>query len=162
MPIRVRLANLEDAQDVARLNEVVQALHRDHRPDRFAAADAAAFLPIVEEWLRNAEVAVFVAVDDETSVVLGYVTAIFSSRRSNVLVYGAQVVELDQLAVDPSRRGEGVGTALCEEVLRAAAARRVERIELSTWVFNEPARRLFARLGFEVDFVRMSRATPFA
>jgi RimJ/RimL family protein N-acetyltransferase len=49
--------------------------------------------------------------------------------------------------VRPEARGAGVARRLVEAVIAYARA-RVELIQLSVVVGNEPARRLYARLGF--------------
>lgn len=51
------------------------------------------------------------------------------------------------VAVEPARRGRGIGEALLRELLRAARARGVDAVSLSVEPDN-PARRLYERLGF--------------
>jgi ribosomal-protein-alanine N-acetyltransferase len=57
--------------------------------------------------------------------------------------------ELMNLAVDPARRGRGVGSALLERVLAACARRGARELFLEVRVSNAAARRLYARHGFE-------------
>ncbi|MGI9598111.1 MAG: GNAT family N-acetyltransferase [Acidimicrobiales bacterium] len=68
-------------------------------------------------------------------------------------------VELDQVVVVPTARREGVGRSLCTAVLDWAQAMGVDRVELSTWAFNEAAYRVFEGLGFAPTVRRMSRPT---
>jgi hypothetical protein len=50
----LRQAMADDVRRIAVLNGLVQALHVEHRPDRFRPPDADAFTPVVEGWLRSA------------------------------------------------------------------------------------------------------------
>ncbi len=61
---------------------------------------------------------------------------------------GADVPELS-IGVDPHHRGRGVGTALLNAVLRAAAERELRAVSLSVEDGN-PARTLYERAGFAV------------
>ena len=57
------------------------------------------------------------------------------------------------LAVDPSSEGRGVGRALMERLIDEARGRGGLRMTLRVFAPNERARRLYERLGFEVEGV---------
>jgi len=158
MSWKVRSAVQSDAQAIAALNGVVQSLHHRHRPDWFKPAEAETFLPVVEGWLSNQQFAVFVAEDDLGRLV-AYATGVRFERPDNPLTCGASVVELDQLAVLESARRQGIGRALSERVIGWAAEVGASRVELSTWEFNDDARRLFTSLGFAATSLRMARTS---
>jgi ribosomal-protein-alanine N-acetyltransferase len=63
-------------------------------------------------------------------------------------------IHINNLAVRREFRGRGVGTALLEYVIQAGASRGAERATLEVRRSNEPARRLYERLGFEVAATR--------
>jgi len=50
--------------------------------------------------------------------------------------------------VRPQARNRGVGRRLVEAVIEVACTRGVELLQLAVVSDNEPARRLYARLGF--------------
>jgi [ribosomal protein S18]-alanine N-acetyltransferase len=52
------------------------------------------------------------------------------------------------LAVDPARRGRGIGTGLLDALLRAAVAAGCDGVTLEVRPSNGPARRLYGRAGF--------------
>ncbi|HEX2863700.1 MAG TPA: GNAT family N-acetyltransferase [Deinococcales bacterium] len=58
---------------------------------------------------------------------------------------------LDTLAVRTELQGRGLGTALLEDLLNAPLPEGCARISLLVEPDNEPARRLYARLGFTDD-----------
>jgi ribosomal protein S18 acetylase RimI-like enzyme len=97
--------------------------------------------------LRTPPEDVIVAVAD--GAVAGYVrigapTSVPSNRH---------VVAITGLAVDPARRGEGIGRALVDAAARAAAARGARRLTLRVLGPNAPARALYERAGFVVEGV---------
>ena len=71
--------------------------------------------------------------------VLGYVVAWFVADEG----------EIANLAVSPSARGMGVGRALLDAALEAAARRGVGAVYLEVRDSNERARRLYESRGFE-------------
>lgn len=64
--------------------------------------------------------------------------------------YGFVDTETPELliAIRPGHRGKGVGTSLMNALLRAAHS-RFKTVSLSVWPEN-PAKRLYQRLGFEI------------
>jgi ribosomal protein S18 acetylase RimI-like enzyme len=56
---------------------------------------------------------------------------------------------IEDVIVDESARGKGVGEALSREALRIAAAHGARTIELTTRPSRETANRLYRRLGFQ-------------
>ncbi len=55
---------------------------------------------------------------------------------------------IEDVVVDESARGKGVGEALTREALRLAAAAQAVHVELSSHPSREAANRLYRRLGF--------------
>lgn len=56
--------------------------------------------------------------------------------------------ELVSIAVDPSARGKGAGSALLEATLRRLKRRPVARFGLMVRLSNDPARRFYEKYGF--------------
>lgn len=54
-----------------------------------------------------------------------------------------------EIALLPEAQGRGIGTQLIRDILRAAQQRRGVPVRLSVFV-NNPAKALYARLGFEI------------
>jgi GNAT superfamily N-acetyltransferase len=57
---------------------------------------------------------------------------------------------LDEVVVDESARGKGVGAALVKASLDLARLSGVEVVELQSGVQREPAHRLYSRMGFKL------------
>jgi ribosomal protein S18 acetylase RimI-like enzyme len=78
------------------------------------------------------------AVVEESGRSIGYVCVIHEREHDFV----------EEIALLPETQGRGIGTQLLRSILRAARRRGVP-VRLSVFVTN-PARTLYARLGFEV------------
>ncbi len=61
---------------------------------------------------------------------------------------GAVVAKLDDVSVKPDRRGQGVGTALLEQLKEQLRKESVTRIDVGVHMENPEARRFYDRLGF--------------
>lgn len=92
-------------------------------------------------------------------------------RMAAVRLIGARVFDfMDQLpdtdwyvqavAVDPASRGLGVGSLLLDRAEQIARDCGSERVTLDVAVRNDGARRLYERIGYEVE--ASSKAVPFA
>ena len=151
--MNVRPATPADAPVIATLNADVQALHHEAAPQWFKPPDRAA----AEEYFRallaaDAFQAFVVEVDGRP---LGYALARIREVPETALTYGSSVVELDQVGVDPSSQGQGLGRELIGAVRRFAAASGASRLQLTVWEFNTRARQVFERAGFAAATTRM-------
>ena len=63
-------------------------------------------------------------------------------------------LHINTIAVDPAMRRAGLATMLMEHVMRDAARSGARRSTLEVRASNEPARRLYAKLGFAEAGVR--------
>ena len=68
-------------------------------------------------------------------------------------------IHINNVAVRPQFRGRGIGTALLHHVLAEARQLGARRATLEVRASNEPARRLYERLGFYVAATRRNYYT---
>ena len=61
---------------------------------------------------------------------------------------GAIVVKLDDVSVKPDRRGQGVGTAMLEQLKEQLRKEAVARIDVAVHMQNPEARRFYEKFGF--------------
>lgn len=161
--VRVREATLDDVDDIVRLNAIVQGFHHEQLPDRFKPPDPVAYGPVVRGWLGDESRTWFLA-ELERRDPVGYAVAVRRERPENALTRGATVVELEQIAVDPVVRRQGVGTALVREVIAHGRRLGVVAVELGVHAFNEEGKAFFSAIGFKNVMLRMAvpldRSTP--
>lgn len=138
---------------MARLNEVVQALHHEAFPDRFNEPGNALVEPAFRRMLEpsganQAETKAWLCVDQDDEA-LGYVVAVLRESPVNPFTKAVRWIELDQICVLDEARGLGAGRLLAARVLAWAQDRGILRVELSVWDFNAGARAFFDSLGFK-------------
>jgi GNAT superfamily N-acetyltransferase len=63
-------------------------------------------------------------------------------------------LEVDQLAVDPNYRRQGVASALVSKAIAYAQQKGLCRVETTSWSFNHETHRLSGRLGFVPKITR--------
>ena len=85
---------------------------------------------------------VLVARDDEDGGIVGTATLVMYRVSSGLKA------RIEDVIVDSSARGQGVGEALVREGMARANAARVLMLELTSMPYREPANRLYKRLGF--------------
>jgi ribosomal protein S18 acetylase RimI-like enzyme len=145
-----------DLNAVVSLNKLVQDLHATAEPALFRPSDD---MPGIEsfhrELMTREEGFTFVAeVDDE---VVGYACGVVQRRASHTFAWPHERLNLDQIAVHPSHRRSGVGTALMQRVDALADSLGLDEVALDSWEFNAQARRFFESLGYAPYNVRFRK-----
>jgi ribosomal protein S18 acetylase RimI-like enzyme len=136
----IRPAGPEDFDTVA---ELWRDFAREVPPPSYETLDAEKELSEIEETLRS-EIA-FVA--DEDGRPVGFALARRRSDRSGTLT---------DLYVAPEARRRGVARELVHEVVRALAARGIERLDLDVQFSNAAARSVYTRWGLRDEVVIMT------
>jgi ribosomal protein S18 acetylase RimI-like enzyme len=72
-------------------------------------------------------------------------------------VTGDTIAELESIAVDPDRRGAGIGTNLLDAVDAELEARGIHDVIIGALPGNEGALRLYERRGFRPTWLYLSR-----
>ena len=85
---------------------------------------------------------VLVARDDADAAIVGTLTLV--TYRVSSGLKG----RIEDVIVDSSARGRGVGEALVREAMARANEKRVTMLELTSMPYRESANRLYKRLGF--------------
>src|SRR3569623_1006687 len=155
--IAVRAAGPADEASLADLAAVVQQLHFAARPDVFKPVNVEALQGWFREALRSNQRRVLLAEAAGSSA--GYAVVVDGDRDEDAFARPRRWREVDQLAVAPGYRKQGVARALLEHIAAAALADGIPSLELNTWGFNQPARDAFRRLGFVERSVRYERST---
>ncbi|MEV4806508.1 GNAT family N-acetyltransferase [Nonomuraea sp. NPDC049421] len=145
--IEVRRATEADAVVLARLNEIVHALHVEARPDVFVpAGDKEEVARLFVRFLGREGALAFLA--EEAGRAVGYVTGVVHRREGDVMMRARSFVSIEHIAVDPEVARSGVGSALARAVREAGRAAGCTSVLTDVWDFNEAALAFFAELGF--------------
>ena len=155
MKATIRKAGMNDAPALAELNRHVQDLHVEERPDYFKPFDVATVRAWFESILQREDTAAWIAEAGGDAV--AYVLAFIRSSEDNPFSRQRTWIELDQLAVDPAARRQGLARMLVDEALVEAGNKGIDSAELNTWSFNNRARSSFEKMGFRPRMVRFEK-----
>lgn len=151
--MRIAKAIADNLDDLVELNRTVQELHVAHEPGIFRPFDASDVRDTLQKLLDDPAATILLASADGKS--LGYAQFRVTERKGNAYAFPRTFIEVDQLAVAPDARRQGIGSALIDETFAIAKSLGIATVELSTWSFNEPAKRLFCKKGFDPTWQRM-------
>jgi ribosomal protein S18 acetylase RimI-like enzyme len=150
---RIRRARPDDAALLGRLNAALHALHVRERPDFFKPTQPAE----LQEWFRSLldrpSTRCWLAELDAAGAV-GYLLMTEHQRPENVFCRERHWHEIDHIAVAEAFRGQGIGRALLQTALAAAAETGTSDVELASWWFNSEAHAMFQRCGFSPRLLR--------
>lgn len=144
--IEYRAARPEDLERLLALCLAYAAERARLSGQRLAADHAGQVRANMESVLGHP--AAFTVVAEEDGRFVGY--AVATLQEPPPLFEGEPFVFVGDVYVEPSRRGQGIGTALVERLRGWAFLRGVGRLSAVLPARSEAARRLGARLGFSV------------
>lgn len=150
--LKLRGAVGADYEAVRALMALDFAHHRDARPDYFndcADYSRADF----DEHLGLSRPIAWVAELD--GAVIGLCFGRIEATRGSAFCRSRRVAFIEDLVVRPECRGRGVATALLERACAQAREAGAQAVELCVWGFNEGAQRLYRKMGFQTQYVRM-------
>ena len=152
-------ANINNLDDIMRLNRIVQDLHVRNEPDKFIPFDEVSVREYLLDAFSNPAITFLIAIDDNKQVV-GYVMLHVQKRNKNAYSHPRQFLELEQIVVDPHFRKCGIGSALVEEAFAFAKSSGISELELNVWQFNDDAQKLFHSKGFAPFCQRLRLSLP--
>ena len=149
----IRRAESRDLPHLNRLLCQVLNVHNAGRPDIFKAGAKkytdGELLAILADDRRP----VFVAEDGDN--ILGYAFCVFIRHENDNILTDVKTLYIDDLCVDESTRGTGVGRALYDFVLSFAKEQDCYNVTLNVWACNEGAIRFYEKLGLRPQKIGM-------
>ena len=155
MAITIRDADESDVDLLVELSRIGQELHADALPAYFERHESRAAAAWIRSRLGRAESRTWIARAGDVPV--GYVVAVVRDRPGDARCKPRRTCEIEEIAVSPAHRRQGVARALVDRVLADARARGIRDVELTSWSFNADAHRAFEALGFRPRIVRFGR-----
>lgn len=160
MPYRLRLAKSTDHPAACRLYAEADALHARERPDRFQPTNQPARSQrLFHAHLADPDQALFVAEVDGDVVGLVRVQALERLEVPDVpALTPRRYAMVQELVVAQTHQRRGIATRLMTKAHRWARDRGLTEIGLNVYDFNQPALRLYKKLGYSPDSRRLSRS----
>lgn len=142
--MKIRNMTLDDYKEVDRLMAQVHKIHVEGRPDLYVDVDHIYSMEQFREMVENEDMISVVAEINETIVGICFV-----SLRARTCMVKRRTAYMDDLCVDDSYRGKGIGKQLYLYVKERAKEMGAERLDLMVWDFNENARKFYESMGMK-------------
>ncbi len=147
----IRMAQENDASDIARLLIQICTVHSVGRPDLFKNGGQKYNLTQIKEIINDDNRPVIVAFDEEKNKVLGYAMCIVQNVCSDTALNDNKTLYLDDLCVDAELRGQGIGREIYDYVIAYAKKTGCYNLTLNVWECNEGAKRFYERCGLAIQ-----------
>lgn len=143
--MQIRFAKLDDIPAMILLLKQVGRVHYEGRPDIFRADaqkyDESALTALLQDKNRPILVA-----EVENSVV-GYAFCVLQNTVGDPVLQDKLTVYIDDLCVEETCRGVGVGKALYQAVLAYAKELGAYNVTLNVWAENKSALKFYEKMG---------------
>lgn len=141
----IRPAETKDIPAVLHLLEQVNLVHHLERPDLFKRATKYGPEDLLSVF-SDPETLVFIY--EENGMVLGHAFCVLQTVAEHRLLCDCRTLYIDDICVDESARGKGIGKALFDHVMAYALKAGCHNITLNVWSFNHDAERFYQKMGF--------------
>ena len=150
----IRPATLTDIPTLCRLLCAVLDLHHEQRPDIFKPHTQKYTEAELAEILNNESTPVFVACDEKDTV-LGYAFCQLTAHKDSHVLTDIKTLYIDDLCVDVTCQGKGVGTALYRHCVAFAKEQGCYNLTLNVWAKNKAALRFYEKCGLTPQKIGM-------
>lgn len=144
--MNIRLAEEKDIDSVIKLLTQVLNIHAEIRPDIFIGGTTKYTREELMEIFNDANRPVYVAVDENDSV-MGYAFCIKKEQPFSTNMVPFDSLFIDDLCVDQNIRGKHIGQKLFEHVKEEAKKMGCYEVTLNVWEGNDTARRFYEKMG---------------
>ena len=151
----LRFANSADIPALNRLLRQVLQVHHGGRPDIFRPDTKKYTDAELEALLCDPLMPIFVAETEDG--VLGYAFCQIQETRGNLLLQDRKTLYIDDLCVDETARGKGVGKALYRYVTDFAKEQGCYNLTLNVWACNQKAMGFYEAMGLAPQKVGMEQ-----
>ena len=145
--MEIRFATAKDVQGILSLLKQVGQVHYQGRPDIFRTNAQKYGASQVLAMLDAPKTPIFVAVEEEK--VLGYGFCIIKEYDHDPVIADHTELYIDDLCVDETCRGKGIGKALYNAILKYAKLRKCYNVTLNVWSCNDSAMKFYESLGLK-------------
>lgn len=146
--MKIRNAQARDSDKIINLLQQVLDLHAKIRPDIFIPGTTKYTPDQLKAILNNEEKPVYVAVDNNDSV-LGYAFCQIKEQPFSTNMIPFKSMFIDDLCVDSTCRGQHIGEQLFDYVKAQAKKIGCYEVTLNVWAGNTGAERFYEKMGMK-------------
>ena len=152
--MKIRLANLDDAETLSLLNNEVQDIHAREFPQIFKPPSKDTFSASeISDLIKKENCIILVA--EASEQIIGYIFAEITNFPETSIRYNIDVLYIQHITVKKDFRTQGVGRLLIKNIVNFAKEKSISMVMLDVWLFNKQASDFFKKLGFSVFNERM-------
>ena len=144
--MNIRRAKVRDLQGINKLLEQVLMVHHKGRPDLFKAGFCDEIRDYAKVIMDGENSDIIVAERD--GVICGMVCVECVNKPETPYSKARSFYHVQEIAVDADYRRQGVAKELFEFMIEDAKKRKLARIELDVWEFNDSAIEFYQAVGF--------------
>lgn len=151
--IRIRKAEIKDVPRMLELLSQVNLVHHQGRPDLFRIGTKY-HAEQLQTLLADPQRPILAAVNEEDEM-KGYCFCIYQQHEKDPILTDVKTLYIDDLCVDESARGQGIGGALYEAALSLARESGCYNVTLNVWSCNEQAKGFYESRGMQPQKIGM-------
>lgn|SRR5574344_1541626 len=149
--MEIRRANINDYNDIEKINKELQNIHIKMRPDLYQKSDYVLKFEDYKTKLAINHNYFLVCVTDH---VVGYIYLILKENMNHVMKT-RKVLFIDAIAVLGEFQGRGIGKEFINEAIKLAQSLECDSIELDVLSKNDEAINFYLKNNFSDRFKRM-------
>ena len=153
--MEIRFAQAKDVRGILKLLQQVGHVHHEGRPDIFRTNAQKYGASQILAMLDQSATPIFVAVEGDA--VLGYGFCQIHTYEKDPVMTDRTELYLDDLCVDQTTRGKGVGKALYAAIRDYAKQRGCHSVSLNVWSCNPSAMKFYEALGMKPQKIGMEQ-----
>ena len=142
----VRFAQEKDLDRINELRKQVNDIHVEGRPDIFKAGFGAELRDHAQKLLYGENSDIIVAERD--GIICGMACVDYVNKPETPFGNARCFYHVQEIAVDANHRRQGVAKELLEFMIADAKNRKLGKIELDVWEFNDSAIEFYQAVGF--------------
>lgn len=146
--MEIRRAGTGDEERIGELLRQVLEVHHRGRPDIFRAGTQKYSRAELEVIFGDDTRPVFVSVGEDGTVT-GYVFCMIRETRGSANLCDRRELYIDDLCVEETLRGQGIGTALFRRAVLEAERNGCAAVTLNVWHLNPGAEAFYEKLGMK-------------
>jgi len=146
--MKTRNASIEDIDKISKLMLQVAEIHSNARKDIFKEKNREQMKLELKGRLDENE---NILVMENGKELVGVMIFKIKEVKNHSALKDRNVLWIDELVVDETLRGKGIGTILFGEAKKFAKDKHCDSVELNCWNFNERAIAFYEKCGMKVQ-----------
>lgn len=141
----------KDKNDLKILIQELHNLHVKNRPDIYKTIKE-----ISEEFINQTLSDINLIVIEKEKVI-GLLIASIKKTKENEIMYSYPFIYIEAVVIKEEYKNHKIGTKLYEELEKIAKKKKITKIELNVWSFNNNAIEFYKTLGFKVKNMKLEK-----